>query len=274
MMEKRTAGRAMIADEDKYLNDSLEAVALPALMLTGVMTYDDAIGQARSLTNQGNVWITAANTYYHLQPTPTTRAVNGLTDLIGDVIQLNDLNYPETKRAITENNPVQYQNVRTGSDINLRTFQHIRDAERENLIIFRELYKERPAPLNQNAPQVPEPRPLSREERQEENRHAQRDTEQDRDGLLFHEEFGRIIRACEGNISEMGAGEVQTWLDTIKSCQDTYQRVFRTYRGDPDYIRFHHTETPSPDGGPPRFHDYNCKDEMHNWIRALQDRKI
>ena len=157
MMEKRTAGRAMIADEDKYLNESLEAVSLPALMLTGVMTYDDAIGQARALTNQGNVWITAANTYYHLEPTPTTRAVNGLTDLIGDVIQLNDWNYPETKRAITENNPVQYQNVRTGSDINLRTFQHIRDAERENLIIFRELYKERPAPLNQNAPQVPEP---------------------------------------------------------------------------------------------------------------------
>ena len=51
MMEKRTAGRAMIADEDKYLNDSLEAVSLPALMLTGVITYDDAIGQARALTN-------------------------------------------------------------------------------------------------------------------------------------------------------------------------------------------------------------------------------
>ena len=72
----------------------------------------------------------------------------------------------------------------------------------------------------------------------------------------------------------MGSGEVQTWLDAIKSCQDSYQRVFRTYQGDPDYIRFHHTTTPSPDGGPPIYHNYECKEEMHNWIRALQDRKI
>ena len=274
MVEKKTAGRAMIASEDKYLHDSLEAVSLPALMLTGVMTYDDAIGEARSLTNQGNAWVTAANSYYHMQPTPTTRAVSGLTELIGGVIQLNDWNYQETKRAIAENNPVQYQNVRTGSDINLRTFQHIRDAERENLIVFRELYKERPAPLIQHVPQIPEPRPRSREERQEEDQQAQRDTEQDRDALLFHEKFGQIIRACEGNINDMGAGEVQTWLDTIKSCQDTYQRVFRIYRGDPDYIRRHHTETQSSDGGPPIIHNYICQDEMHNWIRALQDRKI
>ena len=89
MLEKRTAGRAMIADEEKYLNDSLEAVSLPALMLTGVMSYDDAIGQARALTNQGNVWITAANTYYHLNP-PADRTANGLRDLVGDVIILND----------------------------------------------------------------------------------------------------------------------------------------------------------------------------------------
>ena len=47
-----------------------------------------------------------------------------------------------------------------------------------------------------------------------------------------------------------------------------------SYQGDPDYIRYHHTKTPSPDGGPPIYHNYECKEEMHNWIRALQDRKI
>ena len=161
-----------------------------------------------------------------------------------------------------------------GSNINLKTFNHIKEAERENLSIFRELYKERPAPANQAVAQVPEPAPPAREERHEENRNVRRDTEHDRDGILFHEEFRKIIRACESNISEMGSGEVQTWLDAIKSCQDAYQRVFRTYQGDPDYIRFHHTKTPSPDGGPPVYRNYQCKEEMHNWIRALQDRKI
>ena len=43
MINKKTAGRAMIADEEKYLSDSLEAVSLPALMFTGVMSYDEAI---------------------------------------------------------------------------------------------------------------------------------------------------------------------------------------------------------------------------------------
>ena len=89
-------------DEEKYLRDSLEAGSLPAIMFTGVMSYDDAIGQARALTDQENVWITSANTYYHLTP-PNDRASNGLKDLIGDVIILNDWHYADTKRAISEN---------------------------------------------------------------------------------------------------------------------------------------------------------------------------
>ena len=95
-----------------------------------------------------------------------------------------------------------------GSNINLKTFNHLKEAERENLSIFKELYRKRPAPVNQTVAQVPEPAPPTGEERQEEHRNTRRDTEHDRDGILFHEEFRKIIRACESNISEMGSGEV------------------------------------------------------------------
>ena len=80
MLSKKTAGRAMVEDEEKYLADSLEAVSLPSLMFTSVISYDDAIGQARALTDQGNTWIRSANTYYHLTP-ENDRATNGLIDL-------------------------------------------------------------------------------------------------------------------------------------------------------------------------------------------------
>ena len=146
MLSKKTAGRAMIEDEEKYIADSLEAVSLPALMFTGVMSYDDAIGQARALTDQGNV-IRSANTHYHLTP-PNDRASNGLKDLVGDVIILNDWHYADIKRAISENTHLQFRNIRVASNINLKTFNHLKEAERENLSIFKELYKERPAPIN------------------------------------------------------------------------------------------------------------------------------
>ena len=82
---------------------------------------------------------------------------------------LNDWHYADIKRAISENTHLQFRNVRVGSNINLKTFNPLKEAERENLSIFKELYKEGPAPVNQTVAQVPEPAPPTGEERQEEN---------------------------------------------------------------------------------------------------------
>ena len=72
-----------------------------------------------------------------------------MCELIGETNVLNDWDYDNVKQAITENTHAEYLYVKTGSNITIKTLSHMGDVDRDNLGIFKELYRARPHHINQ-----------------------------------------------------------------------------------------------------------------------------
>ena len=66
----------------------------------------------------------------------------------------------------------------------------------------------------------------------------------------------------------MGAGEVQVWIDEIKGAQDMYQKLNKVLV-DQQWILRYHIETPGVNGAPATERIYECKLELHNWMKLL-----
>ena len=83
---------------------------------------------------------------------------------IGDMEIICDWDYDNLKLAIEGNTNRAVTVYKPGSNITIWTFQHLRDMNRENLMIFKEIYQnkptEAPAPIV-HMPAAPE-RPIIR----------------------------------------------------------------------------------------------------------------
>ena len=150
MIAKQLAGNNMIEAERVFQNASTEAVTLPGDLYTERVSYDQAIVTARNLTELGNQWTIAANDYYRLNPlTPDAR--RGMTELIGNMEVIGDFDYDNVKTALQGDVNRAITIYRPDSNITIRSFPHLRDLDRENLVIFKEIYQNRtqqlPAPI-------------------------------------------------------------------------------------------------------------------------------
>ena len=138
---------------------------------------------------------------------------------------------------------------KTASNITIRTFPHLRELDRDNLLIFKEIYQNKPADIPApavNLPEAPE-RPVERNE--DERLDMRRQVEMTRKVEAFQQKFTDIAKICDGKISGMGAGAVDHWLDQVKAANDLYDKLYNEIP-DTAVINFHDVSFPGEEGGP------------------------
>ena len=151
-------------------------------------------------------------------------------------------------------------------------FPHLRQLDRENLTIFKEIYQNKPVadvgPVV-NLPQGPE-RHIGREEERHDTR---REVETTRKLEAFKQKFADIAQTCDGKTISMGGGSVDHWLDQVKGASELYDTLYNAIP-DATVINTCEVSVPGEGGGPRIIRRYTCHKELINWSTQLRDRKI
>ena len=116
---------------------------------------------------------------------------------------------------------------RPDSNITIRTFEHLRNIERDNLLIFKEIYQNKPT---EAAPSpivyVPAPAPAREPVPEIAPDGFIRETEEQRKQQVIIGKFRAVVFDCDGKIKTMAAGNVEHWLDQVKDLAGLYGCIY------------------------------------------------